>query len=87
MKVTSKKLSIMKNFNGLAKSLIIMSERRGPPMQNPAASMRQTITDSKCLAFFKFNQDNAIINSSGEPIKLANLCKDGPNASLKGFSW
>jgi len=56
-------------------------------MQNPAASMRQTITDSKCLAFFKFNQDNAIINSSGEPIKLANLCKDGLNANLKGFSW
>lgn len=49
--------------------------------------MRQTLADSKCLAFFKFNSDNVIINSSGEPTKLANLCKDGPNANLKGFSW
>lgn len=66
-KVTQKIVSILTNYSGLAKSLILNSERVALPIVMPAVNSTKGLyyTSVTCIAYFMFEPSNFIqVNST-----------------------
>jgi hypothetical protein len=75
-KVNQKQLLLLKNFKGVVRSLLFLTERRSLPLFTPKVSaMRGNFYDEdRCLAYLLFEPESLSVNSTGTP-KLLNFCK------------